>query len=147
MRSLLKSKNASRIVGGGFAVAIAWICFQLGTHGDTGMLRAFANSRQSSRNTQASSDAKQAKGNASSVRQHSVTLSWKASTSAVAGYNVYRRSTSGLIKLNSLPVTGTSYLDSTVQAGQTYYYMTRAVSSKGTESTTSTEVRVGVPSP
>ena len=31
MRSLLKSKNASRIVGGGFAVAIAWICFQLGT--------------------------------------------------------------------------------------------------------------------
>jgi hypothetical protein len=147
MMSLLKSKNVARIVVGGFVLAIAWIGFQLGTHGHTGILRALANGRRFLRNAQSSFDAKQIKGNASSGRQHSVTLSWKASTSAVAGYNVYRRGSSGLIKINSLPVTGASYVDSTVQAGQTYYYMTRAVSSKGTESTPSNEVRVDVPSP
>ncbi|MGA9963691.1 MAG: hypothetical protein WBQ10_00665 [Terriglobales bacterium] len=49
-------------------------------------------------------------------------LSWKASPSAVFGYNVYRRGASGVVKLNSEPVTGTSYVDRTVQVGQTYFY-------------------------
>ena len=33
-----------------------------------------------------------------------------------------RRSTSGVVKLNSEPVTGTSYVDRTVRPGQTYFY-------------------------
>jgi hypothetical protein len=45
----------------------------------------------------------------------------------VIGYNVYRRGTSGVVKLNLEPVTGTSYVDRTVQPGQTYFYMTKAV--------------------
>ena len=79
--------------------------------------------------------------------EHSVNLSWKASPSAVFGYNVYRRGASGVVKLNSEPVTGTSYVDRTVQVGQTYFYVTKAVSAKGTESTASNEVCADIPSP
>ena len=68
-----------------------------------------------------------------------VNLSWKASPSAIVGYNVYRRGTSGVVKLNSEPVTGTSYVDRTVQPGQTYFYLIKAVNAKGTESTASGE--------
>jgi hypothetical protein len=46
---------------------------------------------------------------------------------------IVRRSTAGVVKLNSEPVTGTSYVDHTVQPGQTYYYVIKAVSAKGSE--------------
>jgi fibronectin type 3 domain-containing protein len=65
----------------------------------------------------------------------------------VVGYNVYRRGTSGVLKLNLEPVTGTSYVDRTVQPGQTYFYVTKAVNARGTESSTSNEVRADIPSP
>jgi hypothetical protein len=55
-----------------------------------------------------------------------VTLSWAPSTSAgVSGYHVYRAVTSGgpYTKVNSALNVGTSYLDTTVRAGQTYYYV------------------------
>ena len=128
-------------------MAIAWICFQLGTHRHTGILRTLAEARQFLSNASNSPDVKQPRASASSGRQHSVNLSWKASTSAVVGYNVYRRGTLGSTKINSAPVIGTSYADSSVQPGQTYYYVTKAVSSAGTESSPSNEVRVVVPSP
>lgn len=81
--------------------------------------------------------------------QHSVTLSWSASTSTVTGYNVYRSSQSGgpYTKLDSSLVTGTSFTDSTVQAGLTYYYVTTAVDSSNTESTNSNEVSAVIPTP
>jgi hypothetical protein len=56
---------------------------------------------------------------------HSVTLSWKASTSsAVVGYNVYRRlgTTGAFSKINQKPVTTTNCIDYFVQFGQNYYY-------------------------
>jgi fibronectin type 3 domain-containing protein len=65
----------------------------------------------------------------------------------VVGYNVYRRGTSGVVKLNLEPVTGTSYVDRTVQPGQTYFYVTKAVNARGTESSPSNEVRADIPSP
>jgi hypothetical protein len=65
----------------------------------------------------------------------------------VVGYNVYRRGTSGVVKLNLEPITGISYVDHTVQPGQTYFYVTKAVSPRGTESTASNEVRADIPSP
>jgi fibronectin type 3 domain-containing protein len=79
--------------------------------------------------------------------QHSVTLSWTASTSSVSGYNVYRSTTSGsgYTKLNSSLVTGTSYTDSTVAAATTYYYVTTAVSASGVESSYSNQATVTVP--
>jgi len=94
-----------------------------------------------------SADAQKAQPSAPSGPKHSVNLSWKASTSPVVGYNVYRRGPSGLIRLNFAPVPGTSYADGTVQPGQTYFYVIKAVNANGTESTTSNEVRADVPSP
>jgi len=80
---------------------------------------------------------------------HSVTLSWTASVSTVAGYNVYRSSVSGgpYTKLNSSLVTTLSYTDSTVQAGQTYFYVVTSVDTSGVESADSSEVSTTIPTP
>ena len=65
----------------------------------------------------------------------------------VSGYNVYRSaSKSGSYsKLNSSLNSDTSYTDTTVASGSTYYYATTAVNSSGQESTYSNLVKVVVP--
>jgi|SRR5580700_9774719 hypothetical protein len=79
--------------------------------------------------------------------KHSVSLSWKASTSVGVRYNVYRRGLTGEpLKLNSGPAQNTSYVDSPVEAGQIYFYTVKAIDSKGTPSTPSNEVKVEIPS-
>jgi fibronectin type 3 domain-containing protein len=80
---------------------------------------------------------------------HSATLSWAASTSSVSGYNVYRSGVSGgpYTLLNSSLVPSLTYTDSTVQAGQTYYFMVTSVSSTGVESSGSNEVSSTIPTP
>jgi Abnormal spindle-like microcephaly-assoc'd, ASPM-SPD-2-Hydin len=80
---------------------------------------------------------------------HSVSLSWVASTSTVVGYNIYRGSVSGgpYTVLNSAPNAGLTYTDTTVTAGQTYYYVVTAVNSSGMESVQSNEASVTVPTP
>ena len=79
--------------------------------------------------------------------QHSVALAWNASTSTVSGYNVYRStvSGSGYTKVDSSLVSGLNYTDSTVQSGTTYYYVTTAVDSSGSESVYSNEVSEPIP--
>jgi len=79
--------------------------------------------------------------------QHSVVLTWNASTSTVAGYNVYRStvSGSGYTKLNSLLVSALTYTDSSVQNGTTYFYVTTAVDSSSNESVHSNEVSAPIP--
>jgi fibronectin type 3 domain-containing protein len=81
------------------------------------------------------------------VVQHTVSLSWTASTSTVSGYNVYRSTTSGsgYIKINSSLVTSLTYTDSTVTSGITYYYVTTAVDSGGNESTYSNQATAVIP--
>jgi fibronectin type 3 domain-containing protein len=76
-----------------------------------------------------------------------VTLTWTASTSTVSGYNVYRSTVSGgpYTKLTASPVAATTYVDSTVTASQTYYYVVTAVDSSGVESANSAEVSAVVP--
>ena len=79
---------------------------------------------------------------------HSVLLNWDASLSSVTtGYNVYRSNTSGsgYAKINSIPIPGLSYTDSTAVSGQTYYYVTTAVDSSGDESPFSNEIQEVVP--
>jgi hypothetical protein len=68
--------------------------------------------------------------------QHSVSLSWNGSTSQVAGYNIYRGSqpSGPFTKLNSILDTATSYTDSSVASGQTYYYAATSVDSNNLES-------------
>jgi hypothetical protein len=79
--------------------------------------------------------------------QHSVALSWNASTSTVAGYNVYRGTVSGgpYAKINSSLVAVLDYTDSTVQSSTTYFYVTTAVDSSGNESGFSNEVSATIP--
>jgi hypothetical protein len=74
-------------------------------------------------------------------------LTWKASGSHVAGYNVYRSEVSGqkYQKINSSLVQGLTYSDNTVQSGVTYYYVTRAVDDQGHESANSNETTVAIP--
>jgi len=73
---------------------------------------------------------------ASTGQTHSVALTWTASTSTVSGYNIYRStaSGSGYTKLNPAVVGTTSYDDTSVQTGTTYYYVTTSVDSGGDES-------------
>lgn len=79
---------------------------------------------------------------------HSVSLSWTASTSAVAGYNIYRgNQTGGPYASISAGDAGTTFTDSTVQAGQTYYYVVTAVDSAGNESVFSNQAQAVVPTP
>ena len=82
--------------------------------------------------------------------QHTVDLSWNASTSSsVAGYNVYRSTsaTGPYSRVNPAIDPSMSYSDNTVQSGQTYYYATTAVDSAGIESAYSNQVQVAVPFP
>jgi hypothetical protein len=81
--------------------------------------------------------------------QHSVSLAWSASTSTVAGYNVYRGTQSGgpYSMITTSPDASTNYTDSTVQAGQTYYYVVTAVDANGNESVDSNQALAVIPTP
>ncbi|MGH9563495.1 MAG: choice-of-anchor D domain-containing protein, partial [Terracidiphilus sp.] len=78
---------------------------------------------------------------------HSVTLGWTASTSTVSGYNIYRSAVSGgpYTKLNTSLVSGTTYVDSNVQSGLTYFYTATSVDSTGAESVNATETSATIP--
>lgn len=87
---------------------------------------------------------------ATGANAHYVTLNWTASTSSgVTGYNVYSAAVSGgpYTKLNSSLIASTTYTDNTVQAGVTYYYVTTAVDSGGTESSYSNQATAVISSP
>jgi len=81
------------------------------------------------------------------AQQHKVSLSWSPSTSSIAGYNVYRGTTSGgpYARISPSVDTVTTYADSTVQSGQTYYYVTTSVASSGMESKYSNETTAQIP--
>src|SRR5690348_14665994 len=79
---------------------------------------------------------------------HKVVLTWTASPSAVAGYNVYRAPSQGsFVQLNSQPIAGLTYTDSTVQSGQTYSYTVAAVDKNGVQSIFSIPATATIPSP
>ena len=96
-----------------------------------------------------SSAAISATGAGVATKQHTVGLAWSPSKSTVAGYNVYRSTTTGgpYSKLNSSSIVTTSYSDSTVKSGATYFYVTTAVNSSGAESSKSNEVKTAIPTP
>lgn len=83
-----------------------------------------------------------------SSHEHFAILTWKATTSVVIGYNIYRAEDSGgpYKKLNRTPVRETTYKDSDVQSGHSYFYMVTAVDAKGSESGFSNQIRATVPS-
>ena len=80
---------------------------------------------------------------------HSVFLHWDASKSAVVGHNVYRTAKSGgpYTKLTRAPVPTVQYTDTSVKAGQTYFYAVSSVDSRKVEGPKSEEVQTTVPTP
>jgi Abnormal spindle-like microcephaly-assoc'd, ASPM-SPD-2-Hydin len=91
-----------------------------------------------------------ASGNGTPPPQHSVGLSWNASSSQdVVGYNVYRGGVSGgpYSKINTSLDASTNYADNQVVAGQTYYYVTTAVDGNSVESGHSNEAQAVIPQP
>ena len=80
---------------------------------------------------------------------HWVALSWTDTATNIAGYNIYRSTTSGgpYTKITSSLVTATSYNDMTVVAGTTYYYVITAVDTNGMESAYSAQVTAVIPTP
>ena len=83
------------------------------------------------------------------VAPHTVSLKWSASTSSSTSYyKVYRGTVSGgPYSLLSNNVSATSYTDTSVQSGSTYYYVTTAVDSSGIESGYSDVAQAVVPMP
>jgi fibronectin type 3 domain-containing protein len=79
---------------------------------------------------------------------HSVSLEWDASASLIAYYKVYRGTVSGgPYNVLATNITATSYTDSTVQSGTTYYYVTTALNAGGVESVVSNQLPAAIPSP
>jgi hypothetical protein len=78
---------------------------------------------------------------------HSVALSWTDGSGSISGYNIYRstQSGTGYAKLDSTLVASQSYSDTSVSAGQTYYYVVTAVDGSGNESAYSAQVSAIVP--
>jgi len=89
-------------------------------------------------------------GNGQAPQPHSVDLTWTASQSpGVVGYNIYRGTVSGgpYSKVNGTPNVDNSYTDTTVTAGQTYFYVAKAVDSNDVESGPSNQVQAVIPTP
>jgi P pilus assembly chaperone PapD len=78
---------------------------------------------------------------------HTVHLTWKASSSPVIGYMVYRSdgSSGTLSPLFGTAISALTYDDATVTNGSTYYYAVTAVNASGAQSVDSNEVSVAIP--
>jgi fibronectin type 3 domain-containing protein len=79
-----------------------------------------------------------------------VDLSWDAPASSadpVVGYNVYRspNGVSAYQQINTTMVAQTSYVDLTVQAGQSYDYIVRSVDAAGVASVPSNTATAPIP--
>ena len=64
---------------------------------------------------------------------HAVLLNWGSQDAGVVGFNVYRGAQTGgpYRRINSVLQLNPSYIDVSVHAGQTYYYVVTAVSAQG----------------
>jgi fibronectin type 3 domain-containing protein len=79
---------------------------------------------------------------------YSVALTWNNSNSAgIVGYDVFRGTVQGgpYTQLTSSPIAGTTYTDTSAQAGQTYYYAVTSVNSSNVQSSYSNVANVNVP--
>lgn len=78
-----------------------------------------------------------------------VELSWAQNDYAtLAGYNLYRSETGAdgsFKKLNSAVLTGTSYTDTDVKPGKTYYYYFTVVNTEGKEESTTSNTASAAP--
>jgi hypothetical protein len=89
------------------------------------------------------------KGSGTAASLHAVRLQWNPAPSKVKGYNVYRSSTSGgpYKKINPVVNVSPSYLDGSVEGGETYFYVSTAISADGKESRYSNQSQTTIPTP
>jgi Cep192 domain 4/Abnormal spindle-like microcephaly-assoc'd, ASPM-SPD-2-Hydin len=79
------------------------------------------------------------------VVTHRVALNWRPSASSVVGYYVYRGgAANGLSKLSG-SIDQSSYTDTNVTGGHTYFYAVTSVDSDNIESSPSNQVSVTIP--
>ena len=84
---------------------------------------------------------------------YSVALSWMASPSpdaagnTITGYNIFRSTANAgpYTQLNPILIAGTTYADTTVADGTTYYYVITAVDSSNAQSGYSNQAEVVIP--
>jgi hypothetical protein len=81
--------------------------------------------------------------------QHTVLLTWSDSGANIAGYRVYRGTSSGgpYSQITSSLTPQTTYSDDSVVSGSEYFYVTTAVNSTGEESAHSNEASASIPNP
>ena len=79
--------------------------------------------------------------------KYRVLLNMTYGSSAAVGFNIYRGLQSGgpYARLNSDVISETTYTDSSVVSGQTYYYVATEVDSAGDESSYSDQVTMPIP--
>lgn len=80
---------------------------------------------------------------------HSVDLDWIASASTVSGYRVYRGTVTGgpYTLVTSSLVPSTSFADSSVTSGSSYFYVVTAVDASNNESAFSNQAVATIPTP
>jgi hypothetical protein len=78
---------------------------------------------------------------------HTVALSWAPAVTGVTGFKTYVSMIPGgpYVEMGSVSSTTPAYTDSSVQSGQTYYYVVTAVDSTNQESLYSSEVAAIIP--
>jgi Abnormal spindle-like microcephaly-assoc'd, ASPM-SPD-2-Hydin/Cep192 domain 4/HYDIN/CFA65/VesB-like, Ig-like domain len=86
-------------------------------------------------------------GTGAAPASHSVALNWSPTSSSYNGFNVYRGSKSGgpYTRVNSSMVSTSSYTDSSVTSGSTFYYVATEVGTDGVESSYSNEASANIP--
>jgi fibronectin type 3 domain-containing protein len=86
-------------------------------------------------------------GTGTAPASYSVNLTWTPSSSSYSGFNVYRGTESGgpYSKVNSGLIATPSYTDTSVTAGDTYYYVATEVGTTGVESSYSSQASAIVP--
>jgi fibronectin type 3 domain-containing protein len=119
------------------------ICLAL-LAGSLALLSACAGVSASSKASSGSSGTSSTSGQAG---QYSVDLSWNPSNSAVVGYNLYRGTQSGgpYARVNPSVLAMTSFTDSSIASGTTYYYVSTSVNADSEESAYSNEATATIP--
>jgi fibronectin type 3 domain-containing protein len=111
------------------------LTFSLQVAGTDSAILTFTSNAQPSTTTESATGT----GTGTAASTHSVSLSWKASSSPnIAEYNVYRApyasSCGSCSKINGSLDTVTTYVDASVADGMNYCYATTAVNSSNEES-------------
>jgi hypothetical protein len=88
-------------------------------------------------------------GNGVAQGSHEVDLSWNAGDGNAVGYNIYRGTAQAgpFTEINTALDSSTTYTDSTVVSGTTYYYVATEVNNQGQESAYSNVAKAVIPNP